>query len=101
MEERMKVVFVKFGDPDKARKAYMFEGYRHCYLEVGDTVIVPGPDDEEAEATIVAIENYNMEYQTDKDALEECLMVAGVKLPLKRIIGKVERTYFDWEGKKE
>ena len=58
-------------------------------------------DDEETEATIVAIENYNMEYQTDKDALEECLMVAGVKLPLKRIIGKVERTYFDWEGKKE
>lgn len=99
MEGNIRVAIVKY--TDKARKGYLFEYPLGVYLHEGDTVIVENSDGDEVEATVVDTDHFDSKYTNDEDDLKRLLMVAGVELPLKRIKGTVERTYFDWEGKKE
>ena len=94
--EKIKVCFVKF--TPKARKIYMFEMPYDSYLEEGETVIVPDADGNETEATVVDTEKYQQKYEHEWDDLKRLLNVAGVELPLRKVIGKVERTYYEWEG---
>ena len=95
MENKIKVCFVKFAP--KARKTYLFEMPFESYLEKGETVIVPDADGNEIEATVVDTERYQMKYEHEWDGLKRLLNVAGVELPLRKVIGKVERTYYEWE----
>lgn len=94
--EIIKVCFVKFAP--KARKIYMFEMPSDSYLEEGETVIVPDADGNETEATVVDTEKYQQKYEHEWDDLKRLLNVAGVELPLRKVIGKVKRTYYEWEG---
>lgn len=94
--EIIKVCFVKFAP--KARKIYMFEMPSDSYLEEGETVIVQDADGNETEATVVDTEKYQQKYEHEWDDLIRLLNVAGVELPLRKVIGKVERTYYEWEG---
>ena len=94
--EKIKVCFVKFAP--KARKIYMFEMPYERYLEEGETVIVSDADGNETEATVVDTEKYQQKYEHEWDDLKRLLNVAGVELPLRKVIGKVERTYYEWEG---
>lgn len=94
--EKIKVCFVKFAP--KARKIYMFEMPYERYLEEGETVIVPDADGNETEATVVDTEKYQQKYEHEWDDLKRLLNVAGEELPLRKVIGKVERTYYEWEG---
>lgn len=93
--EKIKVCFVKFAP--KARKIYMFEMPYERYLEEGETVIVPDADGNETEATVVDTEKYQQKYEHEWDDLKRLLNVAGVELPLRKVIGKVERTYYKWD----
>ena len=94
--ERIKVCFVKF--TPKARKIYMFEMPYDSYLGEGETVIVPDADGNETEATVVDTQGYQQKYEHEWDEFIRLLNVAGVELPLRKVIGKVERTYYEWEG---
>ena len=94
--ERIKVCFVKF--TEKAKKIHMFEMPCDSYLDVGDKVIVPNADVNEIEAIVVDTETFQSKYDHEWEELNRLLGVAGVEMPLKRVIGKVERTYFKWEG---
>ena len=90
--EKIKVCFVKF--TEKARKIHMFEMPYDRYLEEGDTVIVPDADGNETEAVVVDTATYQQKYEHEWDELNRLLDVAGVELPLRKVIGKVERTYY-------
>lgn len=95
--EKIKVCFVKFAD--KAKKIYLFEMPWDSYLDKGDTVIVPSAfEGATQEGTVVDTDKFRFEYTTDQEEFNRLLGVAGVEMPLKRVIGKVERTYFEWEG---
>lgn len=98
MSKRIKVAFVKY--TEKARKAYMFE-YGDEYISEGDTVIVMDADGNEQEATVVDTDSYDLDAKFDKDELNRLLMVAGVEMPFRKIVGKVERTYFNYEEDKK
>lgn len=98
MEEngKIKVCFVKFRPEHK--KTYLFEMPYDDFLEKGDTVIVPDVAGDEVEATVVDTGRYDTSlYPTDRNDLNRLLSVAGVELPLKRVLGIVERTYFKYE----
>lgn len=97
--ERIKVCFVKF--TEKARKIYMFEMPSDSYLAKGETVIVPDADGNETEATVVDTEKYQQKYEHEWDDLKRLLNVAGVELPLRKVLGKVERTYYKWDETEE
>lgn len=99
MEGNIRVAIVRFAP--KARKAYLFEYPSGVYLHEGDTVIVENPDGDEVEATVVDTDHFDSKYTNDEDDLKRLLMVAGVELPLKRIKGTVERTYYKWDKKEE
>lgn len=92
--DEIRVCVVKFGQ--KARKAYMFEYCEGIYLDVGDTVIVLDSAGNESEATVVDTVSFNLKYESDKDELNRLLMVAGVEMPFRKVVGRVERTYFDY-----
>ena len=94
MSERFRVAFVKYAP--KARKAYMFEYPSDSYLEEGDTVIVPNADGDEVEATVMDSVRFDLKYDGDRQDLERLLMVTGQELPLKKILGTIERHYFDY-----
>lgn len=99
MEENIKVAIVKFAP--KARKAYMFEYPSGVYLDEGDTVIVKNADGDEVEATVVDTEHFNFKYGNDESEFKRLLMVAGVEAPLKKVLGTVERTYFNYKEEEE
>ena len=99
MSENIRVAIVKFAP--KARKAYMFEYPSGVYLEEGDTVLVENPDGDEVEATVVDTGHFNSKYETDADEFNRLLMVAGVEAPLKKVLGTVERTYFNYKEEEE
>lgn len=92
--EKIKVAFVKFAP--KARKLYMFEMPFESYLEEGNTVIVPTPDGDETEAVVVSTEDYEQRYSHEWENFNRLLGVAGVELPLRKVLGKVSRKYFDY-----
>lgn len=91
----LKICLVKY-NVEKNRKAYMFEMPENSYFEDGDTVIVPDVSDSEREATVIDTVSFDLRYESDKEELNRLLSVAGVELPLKRVLGKVERTYFKY-----
>ena len=97
--DRIKVCFVRF--TPKARKIYMFEMPNESYLEEGDTVIVPDADGKETEAIVVDTERYQQKYEHEWDEFNRLLNVAGVELPLRKVLGKVERTYYKWNVTEE
>lgn len=99
MEGNIRVAIVKFAP--KARKAYMFEYPSGVYLEEGDTVLVEDPDGNEVEATVVDKTHFDFKYGTDANDFNRLLMVAGVEAPLKRVLGAVERTYFNYKEEEE
>ena len=94
MSERIRVAFIRFAP--KAKKAYMFEYPDERYLEEGDTVLVENSDGDEVEATVVDTQLFNLKYDGDRKDLERLLMVTSQELPLKRVLGTIERTYFKW-----
>lgn len=96
MSENIRVAIIKFGDPKKARKAYLFEYPSGVGLQEGDTVIVENSDGDEVEATVVDTDHFEFKYGSDKRNFNRLLMVAGVEAPLKKILGTVERTYYKW-----
>ena len=96
MEGNIRVAIIKFGDPKKARKAYLFEYPSGVGLQEGDTVIVENSDGDEVEATVVDTDHFDFKYGSDKRNFNRLLMVAGVEAPLKKILGTVERTYYKW-----
>lgn len=94
---KIKVCFVKFRPEHK--KTYLFEMPYGAFLDKGDTVIVPDVTGDEVEATVMGTENYNLDkYPTDKKQFERLLSVAGVELPLKKVLGTIERKYFKYKG---
>lgn len=98
MEEngKIKICFVKFRPEHK--KTYMFEMPYSEFLHAGDTVIVPDVENYHREATVVDTDRFQPDvYPTDKEELNRLLSVAGVELPLKRVLGVVERTYYKYE----
>lgn len=97
--EKIKVAFVKF--TPKARKTYLFEMPFESYLDEGETVIVPDADGNETEAVVVDTEKYEQRYSHEWDEFNRLLGVAGVELPLRKVIGKVSRRYFDYTGESE
>lgn len=99
MSENIRVAFIKY--TDKARKNYMFEYPPGEHLEEGDAVIVENSDGDEVEATVVDTEHFDFRYPNDEHTFKRLLMVAGVELPLKRIKGTVERSYFKWNDKED
>lgn len=99
MEGNIRVAIVKFAL--KARKAYMFEYPSGEYLEKGDTVLVENSDGDEVEATVVDTEHFNFKYGNDESEFNRLLMVAGVEAPLKKVLGTVERTYFNYKEEEE
>lgn len=99
MEEngKIKVCFVKFRPEHK--KTYLFEMPYGAFLNKGDTVIVPDVTGNEVEAIVTGTERYDLDsYPSDKEELERLLNVAGVELPLKKVLGTVEREYFKYKG---
>lgn len=93
---KIKICFVKFQPQHK--KTYMFEMPYGAFLNKGDTVIVPDATGDEIEATVMGTEKYDPEkYPTDREEFERLLNVAGVELPLKKVLGTVVREYFKWE----
>ena len=94
--ERIKVCFVRFGV--RSKKIYLFEMPWDSYLSDGDTVIVPDVEGNEQEGTVVDTAKFRFEYETDQKEFNRLLGVAGVELPLKKVLGSVERTYYKWEG---
>lgn len=99
MEGNIKVAIVKFAL--KAKKAYMFEYPSGVYLHEGDTVIVENSEGDEVEATVVDTVHFDFKYGTDEEEFNRLLMVAGVEAPLKRVLGAVERTYFNYKEEEE
>lgn len=97
--EKIKVAFVKFAP--KARKLYLFEMPFEGYLEEGETVIVPDADGNETEATVVDTEKYQQKYEHEWDDFNRLLGVAGVELPLRKVIGRVSRRYFSYTEENE
>ena len=98
MEEngKIKICFVKFRPEHK--KTYMFEMPYGEFLNKGDIVIVPDVTGDEVEATVMGTERYDLDsYPSDKEEFERLLNVAGTELPLKRVLGVVERTYYKYE----
>ena len=95
MDNEIRLAIVKFAE--KAKKAYMFEYCKHTYLNEGDTVIVLDSAGNESEATVVDTVTFNLKYESDKDELNRLLMVAGVEMPFRKVVGKVKRTYFKYE----
>lgn len=93
--EDIKVCFVKFNEKNK--KMYLFEMPGNKYLDVGDTVIVPDVSGIEREAIVIDTVSFDLRYESEKEELNRLLGVAGVELPLKRVFGKVERTYYIYE----
>ncbi len=99
MEGNIRVAIVKFAP--KARKAYMFEYPSGVYLDEGDTVIVENTDGDEVEATVVDKGHFNFKFESDENEFKRLLMVAGVEAPLKKVLGTVERTYFNYKEEEE
>ena len=93
--EDLKVCFVKFNEKNK--KMHLFEMPANAYLDEGDTVIVPNSSGDEIEAIVIDTEKFTSRYESDMEELNRLLGVAGVELPLKRVLGKVRRTYFEYE----
>ena len=75
----------------------MFEYPDNRYLEEGDTVLVENSDGDEVEATVVDTQLFNLKYDGDRKDLERLLMVTSQELPLKRVLGTIERTYYKWD----
>lgn len=94
--DEIKVCFVKFAP--KAKKVYLYEMPIDEYLDDGSTVIVTSADGEDIEAEVVDTEKYEEKYELEWESFKRLLMVAGVELPLKRVLGKVKRTYFNYGG---
>ena len=93
---KIKICFVKFNP--KHKKAYLFEMPYDEFLNVGDTVMVPDTSGNEVEAIVVDTDRFQLDlYPTDRNELNRLLSVAGAELPLKKVIGKVERTYFHYK----
>lgn len=99
MDNEISVAIVKYAE--KAKKAYMFEYGEGIYLKEGDTVIVLNANGEETEAIVVDTVTFNLKYESNKDELNRLLMVAGAEMPFRKIVGKVERTYFNYEEDKK
>ena len=97
--ERIKVCFVRFGV--RSKKIYLFEMPWDSYLDENDTVIVQDVEGNEQEGTVVDTDKFRFEYTSDQEEFNRLLGVAGVEMPLKRVIGKVERTYYEWEKENE
>lgn len=97
--DKIKVCFVKFAP--KAKKAYLYEMPIDEYLDDGATVIVSNADGEDIEAEAVGTEKYEEKYELEWQSFKNLLMVAGVELPLKKIKGKVKKSYFKYEEDKE
>ena len=95
MGNEIRVVLVKY--TEKAKKAYMFEYGEGIYLKDGDTVIVLNANGEETEATVVDTVSFNLKYESDKEELNRLLMAAGTEMPFRKVVGKVNRTYFDYK----
>jgi len=94
MDNEIRVAIVKYAE--KAKKAYMFEYGEGIYLKEGDTVIVLNANGEETEAIVVDTVTFNLKYGSDKEELNRLLMVAGVEMPFRRVVGSVKRTYFKY-----
>ena len=93
---KIKICFVKF--QPQHRKTYMFEMPYGEFLNKGDTVIVPDVTGDEVEATVTGTERYDLDnYPSDKEEFERLLSVAGVELPLRKVLGTVVREHFKWE----
>lgn len=99
MDNEISVAIVKY--TEKAKKAYMFEYGDGIYLKEGYTVIVLNANGEETEAIVVDTVTFNLRYESDRDELNRLLMVAGAEMPFRKIVGKVERTYFNYEEDKK
>lgn len=99
MDNEINVAIVKY--TEKAKKAYMFEYGEGIYLKEGYTVIVLNANGEETEAIVVDTVTFNLRYESDRDELNRLLMVAGAEMPFRKIVGKVERTYFNYEEDKK
>ena len=97
--EKIKVAFVKFAP--KARKLYLFEMPFESYLEEGETVIVPDADGNETEAVVVSTDKYEQRYSHEWDDFNRLLGVAVVELPLRNVLGKLSRKYFDYTEENE
>ena len=95
MAYKIKVCIAKFSET--AKRAFMFEMPQESYFEKGDTVIVPDVSGSEREAIVIDTVRFDLRYESDKEEFNRFLSVAGVELPLKRVLGKVERTYYIYE----
>lgn len=99
MDNILKVVFVKYAP--KAKKCYMFECNEGTYFDAGDTVIVLNADGDEIEAKVVDTERFDLKYESDRQKLNRLLLVSGAEMPFRKIVGKVERTYFNYKEDKK
>lgn len=96
---RIRIAFVKFNMDDK--KGYLFEYPRNGYLNSGDEVIVENKKGEETKVFVDTTEMFNTEYETDRNELRRLLLAAGVELPLKRVIAKVQRLNYEEDENEE
>ena len=92
-----KIVGVAF---NKKGRVYNFD-VNNYDLIVGDTVIVENTDGDEVEATVVDKGHFNFKFESDENEFNRLLMVAGVEAPLKKVLGTVERTYFNYKEEEE
>ena len=94
MNGKIKVAFIKFMPQHK--KTYMFEMPTDEYLDEGNTVIVPNSGDDPIEAKVVDTQTFDFRYESHEEEFNRLIAVAGADLPLKKVIGKVRRTYYKY-----
>lgn len=95
MSERFSAVFVRFGKDDPKAKVYMFEAPYYSSIEVDDEVKVQGGD---KVAQVVAVEQLDLQYNSDKDQFKLLQQIAGVtELPLKRVLAVIKVTELKYE----
>lgn len=88
-----RIVIVKF---DNCQKNYIYQCQSY-ELSNGSRALVE-VDGVEKECTVVKVLHY---YDWNKNELDTLLLVANAKLPLKKIKGMVERTYFEDDEEQE
>ncbi len=99
MSKRFSAVFVRFYNDDPKARVYMFEAPYYNRIEVGDMVTVE--NEGKLEAQVVAIEDLDLEYSTDRKQFELLQKVTGAELPLKKVLSVIKETKIEYEEDKE
>lgn len=94
MSKRFSAVFVRFYKDDIHSRVYMFKAPYYNRIEVGDTVTV---EDGDKEAQVVAIEDLDLEYSSERKQFELLQQVTGANLPLKKVLSIIKETKIEYE----